>query len=187
MRLKMAENSLFAVLLRSSWWISVAIALGVVAVSRAVLPDAYWLYGAFGALPFAVIAAIAARRQLSAPSARRIEAVVERARAMSLAEFSAELQAALEREGCTVRPANRAGAELELTRAGRVTLLACRRWKAARTGVEPLRELHAAIEAHDAHDGIYVALGEVTDAARAFAARNAIRLVEGPALAQWLR
>ena len=40
MRLKMSENSLFAILLRSSWWISLLVALFVATLSRAVLPDA---------------------------------------------------------------------------------------------------------------------------------------------------
>lgn len=187
MRLKMAENSLFAVLLRSQWWISVAIAAGVVVVSRTLLPADYWLYGAFGGLPFLGIAVIAASRQLKQPGAKRTDAVVERVRAMSLAEFSAALEAALRRDGCEVRPVKRAGADLELSKAGRVTLLACRRWKAAQVGVDPLRELHTAIQAHDAHDGMFVTVGEVSDSARAFAARNAIRLIDGGALALLLR
>lgn len=187
MRLKMAENSLFAVLLRSSWWISLAIAAGIALVSRALLPDDLWLFGAFGGFPFLVIAVIAARRQLAAPSARRIAATVESVSAMAWPEFAQALERGLTRDGHAVQRLDGAGADFALERGGRRTLLAARRWKAARTGIEPLRELHAAIQAADAHDGLYVAPGAVTDAARQFAANHAIRLIDGAALAQLLR
>ncbi len=90
------------------------------------------------------------------------------------------------RDGYHVKPVAVAGAELELTRAGRVTLVGCKRWKVVRAGVEPLRELDAARQARDAHDCIYVAAGELTANARAFAAEKRIRLVEGGELAALL-
>lgn len=66
---------------------------------------------------------------------------------------------------------------MELTRSGRLTLAACKRWKVARAGVEPLKELDAARQAREAHECIYVAAGEITDNARAYAARSNIRLL----------
>ena len=77
-----------------------------------------------------------------------------------------------------------AGADLELTKAGRVSLVGCKRWKVARTGVEPLRELHAAMLARDAQGCIYVAAGEVTDTARAYAEKEKIQLVHDAELAK---
>ena len=56
--LKMAPNSLFAILLRSPWWISVGIALGFALASKALLPGEYWLFGAMGGFPFTVIGAV---------------------------------------------------------------------------------------------------------------------------------
>ena len=41
-------------------------------------------------------------------------------------------------------------------------------------------------QARDAHECIYVAAGEITDNARAFAAKHAIKLVGGPELARLL-
>ena len=38
MKFEMAKNSLFAVLLRSQWWISFAIAAGIVALVKAIMP-----------------------------------------------------------------------------------------------------------------------------------------------------
>jgi len=67
-----------------------------------------------------------------------------------------------------------------------MALVSCKRWKAARTGVEPLQDLHAAKEAHDAQECIYVTTGELTDNARAFAGKHAIRLVGGSELARLL-
>ena len=79
-----------------------------------------------------------------------------------------------------------AQADLELAKGGVKSLVACRRWKATRTGIEPLRELHAAARARGAGECIYVAAGEITDTARAFAAQNGIRVLQGAELARLL-
>ena len=55
--------------------------------------------------------------------------------------------------------------------------MSCKRFKVARTGIEPLRELFAAKEAREVHDCITSPIGEVTDNARAFATSTAIKLV----------
>jgi restriction system protein len=71
-----------------------------------------------------------------------------------------------------------------MAKAGRTVLVACKRWKATRTGVEPLRELHAAGKSRDAAQCIYVAAGEVTEGAGEFAARSNIRLIRTAELAK---
>jgi restriction system protein len=144
------------------------------------------IYAVFFGLPFFVIGCYAGWQQLRAPSAERIAATLESLRAMSWDEFSAALEAAFRRDGYAVNRPNIAGADLELTKSGRVTLVACKRWKVARAGVEPLRELDAARQARDAHESIFVAAGELTDTARAFASANNMRLLEGAELAQFL-
>ncbi len=105
---------------------------------------------------------------------------------MSWDEFSAALEDAFRRDGYAVSRLNIAGADLELTRSGRVSLVGCKRWKVARTGVEPLRELDAAKQAREAHECIYVAADEITDNARAFAAEKNIRLLHDAELANLL-
>jgi restriction system protein len=65
-----------------------------------------------------------------------------------------------------------------------ITLFACMRCKATRTGVVPLRELKAARDARGAHEGIYVAAGEVTAQALEFAGQNGVRVVQGAELAR---
>jgi restriction system protein len=67
-----------------------------------------------------------------------------------------------------------------------VTLVACKRWKVARTGIEPLREFDAATSARDAHSRMYIAAGEVTENARAFAAQKRIQLLQEEELAKLL-
>jgi restriction system protein len=184
--MKMNPNSLFAILLRSPWWISIAVGAALVAFARAVLPEAYAPYGMFAALPFFGIGGYAGWKQLRTPSAARVAATLEALRALPWDEFSAALADAFVREGYGVKSVNLAGAEFEITRLRRVTLVGCKRWKVARTGIEPLRELAAARKAHDAHECAYVAAGEVTDNARAYAAENGIRLIEGIELAKLL-
>ncbi|MSQ62360.1 MAG: restriction endonuclease [Betaproteobacteria bacterium] len=179
----MNKNSLFAVLLRSPWWISIAVAAGIFALAKMALPEAYALYGIFAALPFLVIGCYTAWQQLRAPSAEKIAATLESLRSMSWDEFSSALEAAFRRDGYTVSRPNIAGADLELTKAGRVSLVSCKRWKVARTGIEPLRELDTARRAREC---IYVAAGEISDNAIAFAATNNIRLLHGAELAKLL-
>jgi restriction system protein len=104
---------------------------------------------------------------------------------MSWEDFSAAIEEAYRREGYTV--SRLAGhADFELVQGARSTLVACKRWKATRTGIEPLRELEVFRRAREAHGCIYVAAGEVTEGARAFAAQKSIRLVQGAELAKLL-
>ncbi|MEN9317385.1 MAG: hypothetical protein RIS35_3778 [Pseudomonadota bacterium] len=180
MRLKMSQNSLFAILLRSSWWISLLVALFVAGLSRAVLPQAYWIYGAVGGLPFLVISAIAAQSQWRRPGAKTVERTTDACRAMSRAAFSALVSEALTREGHTVRTVN--GGDLLAEKAGRRTLVGCSRWKAASNGLEALKALETQAQRLDAHDAIFVALGEIGDAARRHAGSHGIRLLEAEAL-----
>jgi len=182
MKWELNKNSLFAILLRSPWWVSALAAIGLVVGLRLLIPTSY---AVFAALPLAVIAAYVGWQQLRAPSAGRIAGALERLRAMSWEDFSAAIEQAYRREGYTV--SRLAGhADFELVQGSRSTLVACKRWKATRTGIEPLRELEAARRAREAHECIYVAAGEITEQAREFAAQKSIRLVQGAELAKLL-
>jgi restriction system protein len=176
------ENSLFAVLLRSPWWVSIAVAGGLFALARLVIPADYAVYAVFAALPFLGIGGYAGWQQLQAPSAARVAARLEALRGLSWNEFSAALEAAFRRQGYEVERLRSDGADMALTRSGRVSLVSCKRWKVGRTGAEPLRELAAAGAAREAYECIYVAAGEVTDTARSFAAEKKIRLLHGAEL-----
>ena len=186
MNWKPKDDSLFAILLRSPWWISVAIggALGVIAV--AFLPAEYRAVGAIAGLPFFGIGGIAAWRQWQAPSAARIQNTLAAVHAMSWPEFSRAIEDAYQRQGYRVSTVAKGAASFEISKDGRTALVHCKRWKVARTGVEPLSELHASKDARNAHECIYVAAGEISANARTFAAKHAIRLVDAPELAKLL-
>ncbi len=187
MKFLIAKNSLFAILLRSPWWISIVIAAGIIAAARLVVPE---IYAFFGALPFIVIGGVAGWRQVRAPSAARVSETLEAVRAMSWGDFSGALVDAFRDDGYTVNRLTGAAADFELAKAGRISLVGCKRWKAAHTGVDPLRNLYDAKRAREAHECLYVATGEITDGARAFAGERNIRLICGAELAkllQWVR
>jgi restriction system protein len=184
MNWKLNENSLFAILLRSPWWMSIAIGAVLGAIAIAFLPGEYRAVGAITGLPFFVIGGIAAWKQWQAPSRSRIDKTLTTVRAMSWPEFSQAIEGAYQRQGYRVSALNGGVANFEITKEGRTALVSCKRWKVARTGVEPLSELHASKEARDAHECIYVAAGEISDNARAFAVRHAIKLVGAAELAR---
>jgi restriction system protein len=179
MQWTMNENSLFAILLRSSFVWSFTIAAVMIGAMLALLPEAYRIVGIVSGLPFIVIGCIAAWRQLRAPSAARVSRTAAAVRAMSWNEFRAALSEAYKRAGYDVQPVE-GPADLELRKEWRRSLVSCKRWKAGRTGVEPLRDLVKAKEAREAHDCMYVTVGEISDNAREFAKKNAIALI-GPA------
>ncbi len=187
MKLKMNENSIFAVLLRSPWWISGGIAGALFTGARLALPAEFNIYAFFVALPFAVIAVYTAWQQMRAPSEGSTASALEALRSLSWAEFSAALSDSLQGEGYAVQPIGASGADFEIAKAGRTTLVSCKRWKVARTGVEPLRELDVAVRSREAQDGIYIATGELTDTARVFAAEKKIRILAGAELVKSLR
>jgi restriction system protein len=186
-KLKMAQNSLFAILLRSPWWISFIIAAVVGLFAASVLPAKYAVYALFAGGPFVVVGSIAAWRQLRAPSAASIAAMQQAAGGISWRDFSVLMEQAFRRDGYEVTRVGSPAADLEIRKAGRTALVNCKRWKAASHGIEPLRELQAACATREAHESVYVAVGELTDNARHFANQNRIRVLQGAELAQLLR
>ena len=183
----MAKNSVFAILLRSPWWISVGIALLLGLLGWALLPDAYRVFGAVTGLPFAVVGAVAARRQWSLPSAARVAQTQQAVATMAWPAFAALLEQAFRRDGYTVQRGSSAGVDFELERQGRRMLVSARRWKSAHTGLAPVRALQAAREAADAPDALLIALGPLTDTARPFAAEHRIAVWQAAELAHALR
>lgn len=185
MKLEAHPNSLFARLLRSPWWVSAAVAAVTFALARLLLAkfDQPGLYAFFVALPFAVIATWVGAKQLRAPSAAKVAARLEELRAMDWPAFATAVEGAYLRDGYKVTRLDGAQADFEVEKAGRRALLACRRWKANRVGVEPLKALAAEAKARDAADCAWLAAGEVSETARAYAVAERIRLIEGSGLA----
>jgi restriction system protein len=187
LKLQMAKNSLFATLLRSPWWVSIAIAAVLALLALALLPADYRVAGALSTFPFVVIAAIAAYRQWRLPSAARVSETAEAVGTMAWPAFAKLLEEAFRRDGYTVQHGTVTVVDFELERKGRKMLVCARRWKSARTGLESLRALQAAREANDAPDALYIGLGELTDNARPFAAEHRIAIWQAAELAQALR
>jgi restriction system protein len=175
----MAENSLFAILLRKPWWVSALVAAGLFGIVRFAMPPTWFIYAVTIVIPFVVLTGIVGWRQLQAPSAARVAAAEAAARGMGAAEFAAAVEAAWRADGWTVARVQEAGADFEATQGWRRTLIACRRWKSARTGVEPLRELSAARERRESHDAVYLTVGEVSEQAAKYAREHRIRIVHG--------
>lgn len=175
MKLRMARNSLFAILLRSSAWVSFAVAGALALAAAALLPDGYKVVGALSATPFAVIGVIAALRQWRQPGAEEVARVRDSIARMAWPEFSQRLEAVFRRDGFEVRRLDgRNGIDFELERNGRRMAVSARKWKSARVGAEALRALQGARQAGDIADALLVSLGELSENARPYAAQHRI-------------
>ena len=185
-KFQMAQNSIFAILLRSPWWISAAIALlfflGAAGAPHPTVTAVLF----FAALPFVVLAAIAAWKQRHLPSTASVARVAEKVQAMSWQAFANELHAGFRRDGCEVTRLNDQQADFCLRRKGRLAVVGAKRWKASQVGVQPLRELHAARQAHEGQESLYVTLGDISDAAKVYAKANQIQFITASELARLL-
>lgn len=181
--MKLPENSLFAILLRKPWWVSALGALLTFAVVRLFLP---WGYALFATLPFTVITLMVIWKNFRVPSGARLERMLEKIRNMHWDEIAQALERAFKAEGFAVQRVKGA-ADFELEKLGYVTLVCARRWKAVRTGVEPIKELVEYGEKREARQCRYVATGEVTTQARAYAKAQGVILIEGAELAKLVR
>lgn len=187
MNFRMAKNSLFAVLLRSPWWISAAIALALALLSLAVLPDQFRIVGMLSGVPFAVIGAVAARRQWHLPSTAQVAETRDVLARMPWPAFADLLEQSFRRDGYTVLRGKTSAVDFELNRNGRRMLVCARRWKSARTGLEALRALQTARDATDHADALYIGLGPLTDTALPFVAEHGIAVWNAGDLARALR
>ncbi|MEO7761857.1 MAG: restriction endonuclease [Casimicrobiaceae bacterium] len=178
------EGSLFAILSRSPWWVSLLIAGGLFALARIFLPD---LLAAATTLPFLGLAGYAAWLQSKEPSAKLVDATLEKLRAMRWPEFAAMIGDSFRRDGYEVTTSTSAAADLLLRKNGYVTLVCAKRWKVAQCGVPPLRDLADAIRATEARDGCFVTAGALTESAAQFAVQHGLRVIHGAELVKILR
>jgi len=183
----MAKNSLFAILLRSPWWISAAIASALALLGLAVLSDPFRVLAILSGVPFAVIGAVAARRQWHLPSTARVSETREALARMPWPAFADLLEQSFRRDGYTVSRSQAAAIDFELNRDGRRMLVCARRWKSARTGLEALRALQTECDGTDRPDGLYIGLGALTDTALPFAREHGIAVWNADDLARAFR
>jgi len=183
----MAKNSLFAVLLRSPWWVSFSIAAAMGLAAIALLPVSWRAVGVFSGFPFVVLAAMAAWKQWHVPGAARVEQTRQAVATMAWPAFKALLEDAFKRDGYSVQPGNGDAVDFVLERQGRRMVVSARRWKSARTGLETLRALQSARDAAEAPDALCISLGPLTDTARPFAAQHRVAVWQLPEIALALR
>lgn len=185
MAFKMSEGSLFAVLLRSPWWYSGLIALVIIGISLIVPTGQITVMVLSLSLPFLGIAGYAAYKQSQQPSQKRLIEVLEEARSLTPAQIADKIALSYTKERFDSDPFKGNAADLELTRGNRKLLLCSKRFKAANTGIQPLKQLVAAGEKAEATGYLYVTLGEVSENAHIYAIANDIELVQINRLAEF--
>ena len=177
MKFKMSDKSLFAILLRSPWWYSFLIAAVLLLLARVFLPEAFRAVGMLSSIPFAILGVIAAWRQRDKPSPERVSMALDQLAQMSWKQFLPIMEQAFVQQGFTVSQLNSNAADLQLEKLGRVTLVSCKRWKAATLGVEVLRDLKAMQVSQEASYSACISLSLPTGVALKFAKENAIQLI----------
>lgn len=66
-------------------------------------------------------------------------------------------------------------------------MVGCKRWKAATTGIEPLRALHSAATERGVKEMVYITIGQMTDNAWGYATEQGIHIMKEDGLAALLR
>lgn len=104
-------------------------------------------------------------------------------RDMNWRDFESLLAEAFRRQGFAVEHTGATGPDggidIRLSKAGAITLVQCKHWKAYEVGVRIVRELRGVVASENAQSGIIVTSGRFTTAATDFAAKNPIRLIDG--------
>jgi restriction system protein len=176
MKFKMAENSLFAILMRNPWWISMLIVIVFCLLCMAILPKDLRIFGMMGTFPFFITGAVAFKRQWGKPSVAKLQNELDRLSALSWRDFSAELEAKFVKQGFEVTRLNTGVADFKLEKAGHITLVSAKRYKAATDGLEALQALVTQQEAQGADKAMYVCLSPVTAQAAKFAKEKGVVL-----------
>jgi restriction system protein len=182
MKWKMSDQSMFAVLLRSPWWVSFVVVAAISLASSALLPNEYKLMGALCSFPFAVIGVMAAWRQRSHLSAAQADTLQSALAKMNWREFSPLLSQAFVRQGFTVTALTNGAGDFILTREGQTTLVCAKRWKAAAWGIDNLQTLLSESESHSASQMICVSLQAMPNTLKSFATQHRVTWLAGQSL-----
>lgn len=177
------QTTLFQVLARQPWWITILVAFGMFWIAYAVYPPV----APFFALPFAVLGIYIGIKQWRTGVPSDPSEQLAAMRQMSWESFSAAVCEGYRRQGYAVTGSRENGYDFSLARDGRVTLLQCRRWKVNQVGAEPVRELARAVDRAQAFRGICIATGEFSLPARKIAAAEPVALVSGGELVRLIK
>ena len=176
----MARQSLFQILSRQPWWLTLLMAVLIFGITQLIYPP----IAPFVALPFAAVAGYLAWQQLRAGPPGNVEERLAALRAMPWENFSLVVSESYRRQGYTVEESRNSAFDFRLTRRGQVTLVQCRRWKVNQVGDAPVRDLLAALEKQDAFNCVCISAGEFSRNAREYAMGKPVTLVSGAALAE---
>jgi len=176
----MAKRSLFSILSKQPWWVSLVVAAVLFAIAYQFLPQ----FAPFVALPFVGVAVYVAWKQLRGRSPADVGERLAALREMPWEKFRAIVSAAYRRQGYAVEASASGAFDFTLRKNGKITLVQCRRWKVNQVGVGPVRELYAAMSGHEAFNCVCIGTGEFSANAREFAAGKPITLLSGTALAE---
>ena len=182
MKWKMSDRSMFAVLLRSPWWVSFVVVAAISLASSALLPSEYKLMGALCSFPFAVIGVMAAWRQRGHLSPAQADTLQSALANMNWREFSPLLSQAFVRQGFTVTALTNGAGDFILTRQGQTTLVCAKRWKAAAWGIDNLQTLLSESESHSASQMICVSLQAMPNTLKSFATQHRVTWLTGQSL-----
>jgi restriction system protein len=176
----MAKETLFHILARQPWWVTLIVAFAIFWLARWIFPPV----APFMALPFIVLSIYIGYTQWRSGSPADAGERLAALRKMSWEAFSEAVTAAYRRQGYEVAPSEGRGYDFRLSKGGRVTLLQCRQWKVNQVGVAPIRQLAEAVERSEAARGICLAAGDFSAPARKAAAAEPVTLVAGAELAE---
>ncbi len=182
MKWKMSERSLFALLLRSPWWVSFLLVAAISLAPAALLPEDYRQVGVLCSFPFVVIGLMAAWRQRKLIGADEALALHQCLADMNWRDFSPLLTQAFTSQGYTVTPLNHPMADFLIRKQGLTTVVCAKRWKAAAWGMDHLQALVAQRDAHQASLLMCISLQAVPASLRSFAAQNKITWMSDQAL-----
>lgn len=201
------EKSVPELLAHAPWWVSASLAVAVFIAAKYFFPLIHFespvftalnvlvgmsqQHAPYVALPFAVLAIIAASNRHFRKQLLDNQADIESIRGLSWQDFEILIGESFRRQGYSVEENTGCGADggidLRLRKNGEYFIVQCKRWRTKRIGVSPVRELFGLKAAERAHGAIFVASGTFTEAAKRFAHENSITLIDGHALAADIR
>ena len=169
------SDTLFAILMRQPWWVTLLVGAGLFGLTYALFPP----IAPFVAVPFVVLAIYIAFMQWRKGSPSDVGQHLETLRGLSWEAFSAMVVRAYEKRGYAVLSSGGSGYDFKVTKDGQTMLIQCRRWKVNQVGAAPVRELAQAVEKSDAYRGICLSAGEFSQPALKLALDEPVSLVSG--------
>ncbi len=112
------------------------------------------------------------------------------AKSLSWQEFEMLIGEMFRNKGFSVKETAKGadgGVDLELRKAGELSLVQCKQWRATKVGVSVVRELFGVMAAQGAVHGYVVTTGKFTSEARKFAQGRNISLIDGQAVEREIR